>query len=38
MLSPIVAGWVGLIVLFAVMVTGIPIGLAMAAIGFTGYF
>jgi C4-dicarboxylate transporter, DctM subunit len=37
MISPIMIGWIGLLVLFAVMATGIPIGLAMALVGFIGY-
>jgi C4-dicarboxylate transporter, DctM subunit len=37
MISPVVIGWIGLIILFAVMATGIPIGLAMALVGFIGY-
>lgn len=30
-------GWVGLILLFVLLATGLPIGLSMAAIGFGGY-
>jgi len=37
MISPLVIGWIGLVVLFAVMATGIPIGLCMALVGFIGY-
>jgi len=35
--DPIVIGWIGLIILFMVLAIGVPIGLAMAMVGFAGY-
>jgi C4-dicarboxylate transporter DctM subunit len=37
MSDPIVIGWAGLIILFIVLAMGVPIGLAMAVVGFIGY-
>jgi C4-dicarboxylate transporter DctM subunit len=37
MIDPLVVGWVGLIILFAIIALGLPIGIAMALVGFAGY-
>jgi C4-dicarboxylate transporter DctM subunit len=37
MIDPILVGLIGLLVLFAILATGLPIGVAMALVGFTGY-
>jgi tripartite ATP-independent transporter DctM subunit len=36
-MSPQLVGWIGIFVLFAVIATGIPLGLAMALVGFAGF-
>lgn len=36
-MSPSTIGWIGLVVLFALMATGMPIGFAMALVGFVGF-
>jgi C4-dicarboxylate transporter, DctM subunit len=36
-MSPLLIGGIGLVVLFAVLATGLPIGVAMALVGFIGY-
>jgi len=36
-MSPELIGWIGIIVLFAVLATGIPLGLAMGLVGFAGF-
>jgi tripartite ATP-independent transporter DctM subunit len=37
MIDPLMVGWIGLIVLFAIVAIGLPIGIAMALVGFAGY-
>jgi C4-dicarboxylate transporter, DctM subunit len=36
-MSPLLIGGIGLVVLFAILATGLPIGIAMALVGFIGY-
>jgi C4-dicarboxylate transporter, DctM subunit len=36
-MSPLLIGGLGLLVLFAILATGLPIGIAMALVGFIGY-
>lgn len=36
-MSPSLIGWIGLIILFALMATGMPIGFTMALVGFVGF-
>jgi C4-dicarboxylate transporter, DctM subunit len=36
-MSPLLIGGIGLLVLFAILATGLPIGIAMALVGFVGY-
>ncbi|MDD5703610.1 MAG: TRAP transporter large permease subunit [Dehalococcoidales bacterium] len=36
-MSPQLIGWIGIIILFAVIATGIPLGLAMGLVGFVGF-
>ncbi len=37
MIDPLIVGWIGLSVLFAILAAGVPIGIAMALVGFAGY-
>ena len=37
MIDPLMVGWIGLIVLFAIIAMGLHIGIAMALVGFAGY-
>lgn len=36
-MSPLLIGGIGLLLLFAILATGLPIGIAMALVGFAGY-